>query len=550
MTISIQKVPYTTELSRLANSTKHSLKITSPYITFKGIEYIKNTDVKPKIITRVTASNLSSNALDGKALKHLLVLGAEIRSIPNLHAKLYLIDDNHGIITSSNLTASGFSKNVELGVYFSDEKELFKSVDNFFSRLWEKAHPVTLKSLDQLEQQLKITKFNKGIYRLETEKEEEDIIPVPAIGNLVFNVEDEEEYIEKNIIEEFDTQEPDEIGDFFAPLPLTANSLIKNLSSSDEKIVQSVINSLALTSNEDFVNWLEKLDSSSVLVSIKNSYPYKRHVIKRMINQGTVSQLLRVIESLVTDVSNESQIIIYFDLIIERIKTFSINEKKSFIERIAHIKEYLLRNSNVGILEGKKNFAKPNTDRINRLINLCEGEKQGKEVQPKQINSSEDTIPSFQNIKRERETLGDDFWDYSVQFFPKIASGQWNNHLPAINSIFKELGKIHLKPDQKRELTTFAKETIKQVQISTKKVLKEVEGYLTDLSVKEKFNELEKEQLFKAINELEKSTGRLVQIYGQWTKSNRIERDIEFKKKMDYLTTSYSTQKTIKQYVK
>ncbi|KYQ01860.1 phospholipase D-like domain-containing protein [Bacillus paranthracis] len=552
MTISIQKVPYTTELARLANSTKQSLKITSPYITFKGIEYIKHTDVKPKIITRVTASNLSSNALDGKALKHLLVLGAEIRSIPNLHAKLYLIDDNQGIITSSNLTASGFSKNVELGVYFKDEQDLFKSVDYFFSRLWEKAHPVTLESLEQFEKQIKNIKFNNGIYRLETDKEEEEIAPVPAIGNLVFDVEeDEQQNNEININEDFDDLEPDEIGDFFAPLPLTVDSLINSLSSSNEKNVQAVINSLSLTSNEDFVNWVEKLGSINLLVSPMNSYPYKRHVTRRIIKHGTVFHLLRAVESLVSDFSNESQIVIYFDLLVDRVKEFSINEKKSLKEGLDSTKEYLSKKMNVRIY-GNKNFVKPNLDRINRLINLCEEIKKEKEVLRQQTSSfvNEDTIPSFQNIKRKREALGDDFWDYSVQFFPKIASGEWNNHLSAVNSLFKELGKIHLKQEQKRVLEDFSEGIIKQIQFATKKVLKEVEEYLTNLAAKERFNELEKEQLYKAINELEKSTGRLVQLYGQWIKSNRFERDIEFKKKMDYLSTSYSTQKTIKQYLK
>lgn len=75
MSISIQKVPYGSELEKFVNSASVSLKITSPYITFKGIQYITKSNVVPKIITKVTASNLSSFALEGKALKHLLVTG-------------------------------------------------------------------------------------------------------------------------------------------------------------------------------------------------------------------------------------------------------------------------------------------------------------------------------------------------------------------------------------------------------------------------------------------------------------------------------------------
>jgi hypothetical protein len=232
------------------------LKITSPFITFKGIQYIINSEVKPLIITRVTASNLASYALDAKALKHLIILGAEIRSIPNLHAKLYLVDHNQGIITSSNLTDSGISKNVELGVYFYNEEELFKSTEEFFNNLWEKATPVSITDLELMESKIKSITIKDGIYYSSENEEDENIVPVPAIGNLYFSNED------TNFDAKFtEISAPDECGDFFIQLPSNSDNLINSLSSSSKKTVQAYVNSISLIADVDFKNWLNKISN-------------------------------------------------------------------------------------------------------------------------------------------------------------------------------------------------------------------------------------------------------------------------------------------------
>lgn len=48
MSISIQKVPYGSDLEKFVNSASISLKRTSPYITFKGIQYITKSNIVPK----------------------------------------------------------------------------------------------------------------------------------------------------------------------------------------------------------------------------------------------------------------------------------------------------------------------------------------------------------------------------------------------------------------------------------------------------------------------------------------------------------------------
>ncbi|MDG5853900.1 phospholipase D-like domain-containing protein [Clostridium beijerinckii] len=48
-----------------------------------------------------------------------------------LHAKIYIFDDKHSIVTSANLTTSGFRKNVEYGVYISDINLVNKMIEDF-----------------------------------------------------------------------------------------------------------------------------------------------------------------------------------------------------------------------------------------------------------------------------------------------------------------------------------------------------------------------------------------------------------------------------------
>lgn len=87
--------------------------------------------------------------------------------------------------------------------------------------------------------------------------------------------------------------------------------------------------------------------------------------------------------------------------------------------------------------------------------------------------------------------------------------------------------------------------------------LKEVNNELVrDLT--EEFNKIkmdnnltlaQKEHLKKALPELSRTTGRLVQIYGQWTKDGQIIRDNLLKKKIDHLSTLYATFSILRKWL-
>lgn len=554
MSISIQKVPYGSELAKLADSATTSLKITSPFITFKGIQYITNSNVIPKIITKVTASNLSSFALEGKALKHLLVLGAQIKSIPNLHAKVYLVDDNKGIITSSNLTASGFSKNVELGIYFENETQLFEATDRFFNKLWDQATWVTLTTLEHLEQQIKTIKYKNGIYRVDMIDEVEDIVPVPVIGQLVYNFEEGESSDKKNTNPmELDYEECDESGDYFAPLPTNIAPILDSLNSLDDRKIQTVINSLSLATKENFENWLADLLMSEfeLLINISNPYPYKRYVIRKIIANGSILHLALLINTFVTDISNENQMLMYYDNLTKRMHELTKAEKEKFISSIIDTVNYLGLFVNKGQINEKKNFARPNLDKINNLLIIC-GKVNFDSIKNKHVDvvlNEKDVIPGFQEIKRKREALGEDFWNYAQQFFPAVGSGAWIDNLSSINSLFKELNKIKISNEHIQQIKILAIDTITSLNVVKDRVIQELIEEFNKLTMDKRISLSQNEQLQKAFQELKQSTGRLVQIYGQWTKEGQIIKDNNVKNKLDFLSTYYATLSTLKKWL-
>ena len=49
--------------------------------------------------------------------------------------KLYLIDDDIGILGSANFTESGLNSNVELSLYIENEPELLKLLHDYFSEM-------------------------------------------------------------------------------------------------------------------------------------------------------------------------------------------------------------------------------------------------------------------------------------------------------------------------------------------------------------------------------------------------------------------------------
>jgi hypothetical protein len=93
-----------------------------------GNKWINNNAVDVRFITDISSlTNFNSDSL-----RKFLDRGV-IKSIPGLHAKVYIIDDT-SFITSANLTNTAFSKRAEVGVYLdkTESKELIKQFDSWW----------------------------------------------------------------------------------------------------------------------------------------------------------------------------------------------------------------------------------------------------------------------------------------------------------------------------------------------------------------------------------------------------------------------------------
>ena len=96
--------------------------IGSPFVN-DGI--IKLTDMVSAGVRRslVTRTDLRDFAIGASSLGTLCTLakdGVKIYSLKGLHAKIYVFDDTHALVTSANATTAGMWRNLECGLFTSD----------------------------------------------------------------------------------------------------------------------------------------------------------------------------------------------------------------------------------------------------------------------------------------------------------------------------------------------------------------------------------------------------------------------------------------------
>ncbi len=107
-----------------------------------------------EVITRFSLKDFHGGVSDTQALRLLLDVGAQIRGIRNLHAKLYLFGDSRTILTSANLTHSALVKNHEFGLVATDP-DITATCLAYFDKLWNRAGKnLTVAKLNQWEQKL------------------------------------------------------------------------------------------------------------------------------------------------------------------------------------------------------------------------------------------------------------------------------------------------------------------------------------------------------------------------------------------------------------
>jgi HEAT repeat protein len=89
-------------------------------------------------------------------LEELEGINAEVRCISNLHAKVYIFDEDSAIVTSSNLTASGLKSNIEYGIEVMDPVAIQQMLDDM-GTYWNTAEILTTDILQQIGERLETT---------------------------------------------------------------------------------------------------------------------------------------------------------------------------------------------------------------------------------------------------------------------------------------------------------------------------------------------------------------------------------------------------------
>ena len=115
------------------------LRIICPFIKAGAIDSLLSWQPGAvQTITRFNLADFAEGVSDIAALQKLLNVGASVRGVRNLHAKLYLFGTSRAIITSANLTESALKRNHEFGMV-SDDAAVIEVCRAYFDRLWQRA---------------------------------------------------------------------------------------------------------------------------------------------------------------------------------------------------------------------------------------------------------------------------------------------------------------------------------------------------------------------------------------------------------------------------
>lgn len=176
--VKILNGPVYDEFLNIVENSTNEIKLCAPFIKTGIINDIlryKKQNVNIKTITNVKLMSVYRKVLDIDALSKILLSNGRLFNYPNLHAKIYIFDDNKLIITSANLTEAGLKKNKEYGIY-TDESTLVKNANIDFDQMCNDdiTGIVKLKHLEDIQKIIddvpKETKIELPKYEIETEE--------------------------------------------------------------------------------------------------------------------------------------------------------------------------------------------------------------------------------------------------------------------------------------------------------------------------------------------------------------------------------------------
>ena len=133
--LKIIKTPWQDTFIKLLRNAEEKIYLSSPFIKENIAKLIvdnKQSKVDCKILTRFTLPNIRGGGLDLTAVKHFQNANFSQKNISNLHAKIFIFD-NQAVITSSNLTNGGLKNNLEYGILIKDNKKIEKDFLGYYN---------------------------------------------------------------------------------------------------------------------------------------------------------------------------------------------------------------------------------------------------------------------------------------------------------------------------------------------------------------------------------------------------------------------------------
>lgn len=139
--VSLLRGPWDAQFAELLETAEEFLLLASPFITRRVTDWVSEClsrnapRLQPRILclTNIKIDSILSGALelDGITEMGLAFPNFSVIHIPSLHAKVFVADNRHAIITSRNLTDGGLRKNCEYGVAIRVPKLVREIRDDF-----------------------------------------------------------------------------------------------------------------------------------------------------------------------------------------------------------------------------------------------------------------------------------------------------------------------------------------------------------------------------------------------------------------------------------
>jgi len=125
------ETPCSDRFMDLVHSANDRIIMCSPFIKNDVVEKVlstKQTFCELEVLTASNTSNYIRRSSDVSAIKLLVERNFVVRNRPNLHAKIYIFDKEKALVTSSNLTNGGLSRNFEYGLLISQDEDTVKKI--------------------------------------------------------------------------------------------------------------------------------------------------------------------------------------------------------------------------------------------------------------------------------------------------------------------------------------------------------------------------------------------------------------------------------------